>query len=242
MLAALLLGLLGSLGHCVGMCGPIVLLLGRGRPLGARQLALAHLGRVTSYALLGAGAGLLGLAARAPHAAHGAGAHGQADPAGLSVAQGGLALLVAAAALYQALALLGRAPSPELLLAGLTRRWGRAMRGAGGATDRGPLRLYAAGLLWGLLPCGLVLTALLAAVVAGSPLGGTAAMLAFGLGTLPAHAGMGWLARRLGPGPLGWPRHLAALVVLLFGVQMGGRGLAAWGLVGHLYLGSVMLW
>lgn len=240
MVAALLLGLLGSLGHCVGMCGAIVLLLGRGRPLGARQLALAHLGRITTYATLGAGAGLLGLAARAPHGAHGH-SHG-GGPTGLTLAQGGLALLVATAALYQALALLGRAPSPEILLAGLTRRWGRAMRGADGAAGRGPLRLYAAGLLWGLLPCGLVLTALLTAVVAGSPAQGALAMLAFGAGTLPAHAAVGWLARRITPDLLSWPRHVAALVVLLFGVQMGGRGLAAWGLVDHLYLGSLMLW
>jgi sulfite exporter TauE/SafE len=236
MLAAFLLGLLGSLGHCVGMCGPIALLLGRGRPLGGRELALAHLGRVSTYGLLGAGVGLLGLAARGPHMAH---AHGDAAaPAGLTLAQGGLALVVAAAALYQALALLGRAPSPELLLAGLTRRWGRAMRRTGGS---GPLRLYAAGLLWGLLPCGLVLTALLTAVVAGSPVGGALAMLAFGAGTWPALLGVGWLARRAA-GPLGWPRQLAALVVLLFGAQMGARGLAAWGVVGHLYLGSLMLW
>lgn len=240
MVAALLLGLLGSLGHCVGMCGAIMLLLGRGQPVGARQLALAHFGRVTTYALLGGGAGLLGLAARASHGAH---AHGHAAaPAGLTLAQGGLALLVAAAALYQALALLGRVSSPEILLAGLTRRWGRAMRGAGGVAGRGPLGLYATGLLWGLLPCGLVLTALLTAVVAGSPLGGMATMALFGLGTLPAHIGVGWLARRLAPAPLAWPRHVAALVVLLFGAQMGGRGLAAWGLVGHLYLGSLMLW
>jgi sulfite exporter TauE/SafE len=240
MLAALLLGLLGSLGHCVGMCGAITLVLGRGQPLVGQRLVLAHLGRITTYALLGAGAGLLGLAARTPHGAH---AHGHTTaPTGLTLAQGGLALLVAAAALYQALALLGRAPSPEILLAGLTRRWGRAMRGAGGVAGRGPLRLYAAGLLWGLLPCGLVLTALLTAVVAGSPLAGAAAMLAFGLGTVPAQIGLGWLARRAGPAPLAWPRHAAALVVLLFAVQMSGRGLAAWGLVGHLSLGGIMLW
>lgn len=63
MVAALLLGLLGSLGHCVGMCGPVSVLIGRGRALSRGQLALAHLGRLSTYALLGAAAGLLGLAA-----------------------------------------------------------------------------------------------------------------------------------------------------------------------------------
>jgi sulfite exporter TauE/SafE len=234
MLAAFLLGLLGSLGHCVGMCGPIALLIGRGRALGPRGLALAHLGRLTTYALLGAAAGLLGLAAHAGHGGHG---HGAA-PAGLGAAQGALALLVAAAAVYQALALLGRAPSPELLLAGLTRRWGRAMRGVGGA---GAPRLYAAGLLWGLLPCGLVLTALLAALAAGAPAAGALTMAAFGLGTVPAHLALGWLARRAA-GPRAWPRYAAAAVVLLFAAQMAARGLAAWGLVAHVALGSLVLW
>ncbi|MBI3972728.1 MAG: sulfite exporter TauE/SafE family protein [Chloroflexi bacterium] len=48
------------------------------------------------------------------------------------------------------------------------------------------LRLYATGLLWGLLPCGLVLTALLAAATTGSPLSGALTMFAFGAGTWPA--------------------------------------------------------
>lgn len=233
MLTAFILGLLGSLGHCVGMCAPMTLLLGRGRALEGGRLALAHLGRVSSYCLLGAGAGLFGLAAQASHLGHGyAGA-----PAGLSMIQGGLALLVATAALYQALALIGQVPSPEILLAGLTRRWGRAMRRTGGNT---PLSMFVAGMLWGLLPCGLVLTALLAAVLAGSPLGSAMTMLAFGVGTTPALLGVGWLARRTTT--RAWPRYVAALVVLLVGVQMGARGLAAWGLVDHLHLGSLMLW
>ena len=41
-------------------------------------------------------------------------------------------------------------------------------------------------MLWGWLPCGLVYTVLLAAVVSGGALQGAAVMLAFGLGTLPS--------------------------------------------------------
>ncbi|MCK7498200.1 MAG: sulfite exporter TauE/SafE family protein [Comamonadaceae bacterium] len=41
------------------------------------------------------------------------------------------------------------------------------------------------GLLWGLLPCGMVYSVLATALVAGSALRGAALMLAFGLGTLP---------------------------------------------------------
>ena len=63
--AGFLFGLLGSF-HCVGMCGAIALALPGGvdkntsplRYTGGRLLY--NLGRVTTYASLGAGAGLLG--------------------------------------------------------------------------------------------------------------------------------------------------------------------------------------
>lgn len=42
------------------------------------------------------------------------------------------------------------------------------------------------GMVWGLLPCGLIYTMLLTASAAGSVLGGALIMFAFGLGTLPA--------------------------------------------------------
>jgi sulfite exporter TauE/SafE len=49
----------------------------------------------------------------------------------------------------------------------------------------------------GWLPCGLVYGALTAAAFAGSPAGGAAAMLAFGLGTLPWLLAVGVGAARL---------------------------------------------
>ena len=42
------------------------------------------------------------------------------------------------------------------------------------------------GFLWGLLPCGLIYSALALAVVSGNPLQAALVMLAFGAGTLPA--------------------------------------------------------
>ena len=54
MIASLLLGLLGSLGHCVGMCSAVVILLNR-QPVFQNKLAwpIAHAGRITTYAALG---------------------------------------------------------------------------------------------------------------------------------------------------------------------------------------------
>lgn len=250
MLAAFLFGLIGSLGHCVGMCVGIMLLLG-GRERSAVSQMTLQLGRISSYALLGLLAGTLGAALgtstmQGEHAHHHAGMtmpQSSSLNAALLPAQGVLALLVAIMAGYMALAMLGRVPSPELALAGLTKRWGRAARWLTASTDpaarRGPALSFVSGLLWGFLPCGMVLAALLTAAASLSPLGGLLTMLAFGLGTCPALLTSGWLARRPG---LSWPRPLAATLLALFGAQMLFRGLASWGVVEHLLLGGLMLW
>ena len=54
MITALLLGLLGSFSHCVGMCSAVVMLFDR-QPIFQNKFAwaLAHAGRVTTYAILG---------------------------------------------------------------------------------------------------------------------------------------------------------------------------------------------
>jgi sulfite exporter TauE/SafE len=235
MLLAFFLGLMGSLGHCVGMCSGVMLLLGRRGVTSGWRLIVLQAGRITTYGVLGLVAGALG------------GALGFVVP-GLRQLQGVLALTAAWMAVYLALALLGKVRSPEVMLSGLTRRWGDTMRRLtvlkSEADAQPPMALtaFGLGLIWGLLPCGLVLTALLTAATTGTPLLGALTMLAFGVGTWPTMLGIGWLARRELPKAVQWPRTLAAVVVLAFGVQMTLRGMAAWGVVSHLHLGGVMVW
>ncbi|MFN2261124.1 MAG: sulfite exporter TauE/SafE family protein, partial [Psychroflexus sp.] len=60
--SAFIFGLLGSL-HCVGMCGPIALMLPVDRQNETRkffQIFLYHLGRISTYALIGLFFGLIG--------------------------------------------------------------------------------------------------------------------------------------------------------------------------------------
>ena len=60
--AAFLMGLVGSL-HCIGMCGPLTLLLPPGAYNSFRYVAgrvLYNSGRVFTYTILGALVGLLG--------------------------------------------------------------------------------------------------------------------------------------------------------------------------------------
>ena len=63
-------GLTISLGHCIGMCGPLVGAVAMAQPEGARSarrlvpgFLLYHLGRVGAYALIGLALGLVGSAA-----------------------------------------------------------------------------------------------------------------------------------------------------------------------------------
>lgn len=60
-----------------------------------------------------------------------------------------------------------------------------------------PMHVFGLGLVWGWLPCGLVYSALALAMVSASPGRGALYMLGFGLGTLPMLLAMGKVAGQL---------------------------------------------
>jgi sulfite exporter TauE/SafE len=169
--------------HCVGMCGGIVCAFSdRGAGL-KRQLAF-NLGRISSYAAAGAAAGALGSAG--------------AWVAGALPAQTALYVLANAMLILVGLYLAGAGgwfARIEALGAPLWRRL--QPLAARLLPARSPGQAYAAGLVWGWLPCGLVYAALAAAAFAGGPAAGALAMLAFGLGTLPNLLAAGLAAARV---------------------------------------------
>jgi sulfite exporter TauE/SafE len=75
--ALLVSGLIGSLGHCLGMCGPLVVMVGLQLKTGGQGALLHHLlyhgTRIAVYGLLGAVAGgigsLLGVGGQLSHLA-----------------------------------------------------------------------------------------------------------------------------------------------------------------------------
>lgn len=176
-LGFLVLGLLGGLGHCVGMCAPFVLFVSRryAPPAHGRTGALAPqawytAGRVTTYAALGAAAGALGSVVEL------AGSLLGIQRAASVVA--GTALIV-----WAWIALSGYA-RPSGSGGGLFARLNATLRG------RVPGHPFVTGLFLGLLPCGLLYSALIAAVALGGAAQGAAALALFGLGTAPALLGL----------------------------------------------------
>lgn len=211
LIAAALLGVLGS-AHCVAMCGPLILAVGIPRErqgLGARVLHVSHYhaGRISTYALLGALAGAVG-----------------------SVTMlGGLGRGVAVAT-GVALILAGIGP-------GFLRRWtpgnGPWMTAAARASaaarrwqvahpSSGP---FVAGLANGVLPCGMVYAALATALSTGSITGAAGVMAVFGLGTVPALAGLSLGAAQLSRGWQQRLSHVVPLALVLVGLMLVGRAL-----------------
>jgi sulfite exporter TauE/SafE len=191
LLPVFVVGLLGSV-HCAGMCGGIVSALSAApvpvklqamRPRMPNAIAY-NLGRIGSYMLAGALAGGVGQGAgslaRLP--ALQAGGYWMAN---LMLALLGLYLMDAwrgLARLEQGGQLVWRHVQP------LLRRL---------QPFDGPGHMLAAGALWGWLPCGMVYSVLVTAMLSGSAAGGALTMLAFGLGTLPMLLGLGFAGARL---------------------------------------------
>jgi hypothetical protein len=177
LLGFLTLGLLGGFGHCVGMCSPFVLFVSRryapaeggGRAAFVAQLWYT-LGRVVTYAILGALAGALGGVVQLAGALLGL-------QRAASVVAGAVLVLWALVALSDLVPVLESGGSLFAKVAGRLK-------------GRVPGHPFAIGLFLGLLPCGLLYSAVIAAVARGGPLEGAAALTLFGLGTAPALLGV----------------------------------------------------
>lgn len=187
--------LAGLLGsmHCVGMCGAFAASCTRARG----GLAAWHVGRVATYTALGALAGAAGRLLPGPAWL----------PAALATV-----LLV-----WFSLALAGLVPEPRLIPPGLATAGARAA-----GTTSSPAHLLF-GAVNGLLPCGLVYTALGAAVAQADPVPGGLVMLAFGLGTLPALTAAALGLRRVILSSVRRRRAFAALILVTGLWMIGSR-------------------
>jgi sulfite exporter TauE/SafE len=233
LIGAWLTGVLGGV-HCVAMCGGFLAALSGAGASGPGTVAAApmrsasalawrqlpyNLGRISSYALLGAVFGAAGGAALAA--------------ADLLPVQRALYMIANVFLVLLAVAIaFGGRGSGLLEQAGgaLFRRLSPVVRSL--ALREAPLARYALGMVWGLVPCGLTYSVLPVALFAGGALEGGGVMLAFGLGTLPNLLAAGWLVARARP----WlerraVRYAAALLLVAFAAS--GFWRAAFGPMAH---------
>jgi hypothetical protein len=219
LLLVMALGFLGSFGHCVGMCGPlaVALSLSEAQPQTKtvkRSLlfhSLLNLGRITSYALVGAGIGALGSVLVA------GGQFAGIDSAlrqSITFLTG--VLLIWMGLTQVAPALLPKLPLIHPLQGKLHQRMNAALVSASTTSHR--LTPFLLGLTWGLIPCGFLYAAQIKAAAAGSLWGGAATMLAFGMGTLPSMVGIGLSATWMSADRRGQLFRMGGWVMLAIGI------------------------
>ena len=221
-------GLIGSLGHCLGMCGPLNMIVavqvGKSGLPRLQSSVLYHLARVSVYTLLGAMVGMLGSLLGLSRQ--------------LTSIAGVVSIFVGLMLLFLGMGYLGW--FSVQLLEGKAEWWNLALSRL--LDQDGWWGVIALGALNGLLPCGLVYAALLVAASSGTVWSGAVGMLAFGLGTFPA-----MLAVNLGAGRIGVRfrqvmMRIAGSMMLLVGTQLILRGGAALNFWPHLHLGKLVLW
>lgn len=215
------LGLVSSL-HCVQMCGPIVLSYSVAleqitKVPGYRSpsLVFGHLaynaGRILTYAVLGAVAGLAGKTV---------GLVGRL--AGLTstlAIVGGVLMLIAGLVMFGAL------PAVQAFGGNFFRVTSTFVRPLSRFISSASVgsRLVL-GLAFGLLPCGLVYAALVRALATGSALWGAATMAAFGAGTAGALLAVGIFSSAIRSKVSRWGTQLAAVSVMAMGALLIVRG------------------
>ncbi|MET3107269.1 sulfite exporter TauE/SafE [Oxalobacteraceae bacterium GrIS 2.11] len=212
-LTALLAGLAGG-SHCIGMCGGIAAMLARPTPqtkvipiipvqqkVNWLEVLQLHLGRLLTYAMIGAVAGSFGAA-------------GLLLKPVLPV-QSILFFVGNISLIYLGLRCLGYRPA---LFAGLGARINLQGFSRWFARISLPRLPIAKGLLWGCLPCGLVYGVLPIALISGSPWSGGVLMFCFGLGTLPYLLFAQGLVLRFGQRkPAAWLVVGAATILITLG-------------------------
>jgi len=220
LLLAVFLGALVSGWHCALMCGGIAAAIERPiaieTPLRAKselfylQLVM-HLGRITTYTLLGAAAAAIGVLVWQQN---------------WIPIQRPLFAFTSLILIWMGIRLL-RARDTQGLVMGkwlgskIAPVWAKYL----GGIASGPSRWFS-GMLWGLVPCGLVYSVLPLAFLSGDIWTGAALMFAFGLGTLPNLLLISQFSAALTQfGQYLWVRYLAASLLLI----TGGFGLyRAW--------------
>lgn len=167
--SAFIFGLISSL-HCIGMCGPIALMLPVDRNNPAKkttQIITYHLGRLTAYGTIGLIFGLLG---------KGFFLAGIQQQLSIFI---GIAMIIIVLVPEKIFAKYNFSKPVFKLISKIKTTLGRQFK------NKSYKSLYTIGLLNGFLPCGMVYVALFGAIAMQSASYGVLYMILFGLGTVP---------------------------------------------------------
>ena len=167
--SAFILGLISSL-HCVGMCGPIAMMLPVDHQNEAKkvtQIITYHLGRLTAYATIGLIFGLLG---------RGFFLAGLQQKMSIFI---GLAMILVVLIPERIFSKYNFSKPVYKVISNLKSTLGKQLK------SKSYKSLFTIGLLNGFLPCGMVYVALFGAIAMQSAGFGVLYMLLFGLGTVP---------------------------------------------------------
>ncbi|WP_406843125.1 sulfite exporter TauE/SafE family protein [Flavobacterium soyae] len=167
--SALILGLISSL-HCVGMCGPIAMMLPvdhRNEAKKVTQIITYHLGRLTAYSAIGLIFGLLG---------KGFFLAGMQQRMSIFI---GIAMILIALIPEKVFAKYNFSKPVYRVISNIKTSLGSQFK------KKSYKSLFTIGLLNGFLPCGMVYVALFGAIAMQSAGFGVLYMLLYGLGTIP---------------------------------------------------------
>ena len=207
--AIFIVALLGSVGHCIGMCGGFVLAYSSakiGLDWSNLHQSLAHvlysIGRVTSYVILGAIFGLIGSAFV------------------ITLTTWGVLLLVVGILMVlMGLSLMGKLKFLTLIESDIASRPFYKRAYVSLISSKTLPSFYGLGMLNGFIPCGLVYVFATFALASGSIASGMLVMAVFGIATVPAMFGFGFFASLLQRSRFRQiALSMAAFFVVLYGV------------------------
>jgi hypothetical protein len=200
---------LGSFGHCIGMCGGIVVAYSSSKideKSSYLKQTTSHLaynfGRVATYTMLGALFGLIGKAVAFT-----------ATTKGVLFILTGLLMLLAGLSLVGQLKFLNSAEFSISKYAWYQKSFRKLI------VSQSYGSFFLLGMLNGIIPCGLVYSFAIMAASTASVFWGAVVMATFGLATIPALFFLGSVTKFLQKGSLrGLMMKLAAMLVIFYGL------------------------
>ena len=210
-----LVALLGSVGHCIGMCGGFVVAYSTSKigPDHSKFFqTFAHtlysLGRIVSYMFIGALFGYLG-----------------SQISFSMTSKGVLFIIVGILMILIGISLSGKLKFLTVIEHSLaqSRIFKKLFKSV--IQSKSLVSFFYMGILNGLIPCGLVYFFATAAIASGSAAMGAVVMLVFGLATVPALFILGMISGFISQ--MSWRKYVltvAAVIISLYGLYTGFKG------------------